>query len=63
MSADLDGKQASDSPPATIPLALLVSPYLPDIVVYNEELKTMTCPFNSHVDLTAACHCKEGKPE
>ena len=67
--ADLDGKHASDSPPATIPPALLVCPDQPDIVVYNEELKTvslleLTCPFNYHTDhLTAVRQRKEGKPE
>ena len=48
--ADLDGKRASDSPPATILPALLVCPDQHDIVVYNEELKTvslleLTCPY------------------
>ena len=61
-------KHESDSPPATIPLALLVCPYWPDIVVYSEELKTvslleLTSPFNSHTDLTAVHQHKEGKPE
>ena len=40
--ADSDGKRTSDSPPTTIPPALLVCPYWPDIVVYNEELKTIS---------------------
>ena len=31
--ADLDGKRASDSPPAAIPPAVLVCSHRPDIVV------------------------------
>ena len=31
--ADLDGKRASDSPPATIPPAVLVCSHRPDIVL------------------------------
>ena len=62
--ADLDGKRTSDSPPATIPPALLVCPYWPDIVVCNEELKTvslleLTCPFDFCADLSAACQRKQ----
>jgi len=65
--ADLEGKCASDSPPATIPPAILVSPYRPDIV-YNAELRTislleLTCPFNSSADLSAAPRHKERKLE
>ena len=68
---DNAGKRAySDSYPATIPPAfnLLVSPYQPDIVGCNEELKIISLleliwPFSSHADLTAAHHRKEGKPE
>jgi len=64
--SNLEGKRASDSPPATIPPAIPVSPYQPDIVVYNAELKTislleLTCPFNSNTDLSAACQHKESK--
>jgi len=66
--ADLEDKRASDSPPATIPPAILVSPYRPDIVVYNAELRTislleLTCPFNSNADLSAARQRKESKLE
>jgi len=45
-----------------------VSLYRPDIVVCNDDLKTislleLTCPFNSSADLTAAHHRKAQKPE
>jgi len=36
--ADLDGKRASDSPPATIPPAVLVCSHRPDIVVYKATI-------------------------
>jgi len=63
--ADLEDKCASDSPPTTIPPAILVSPYRLNIVVYNVELRTislleLTCPFT---DLSAACQQKECKLE
>ena len=66
--ADLDGKCASDLLPATIPPAILVSPYRPDIVAYNAELRTIsllefTCLFNSNADLSATHQCKESKLE
>ena len=55
--ADVDCKHALDAPPATIPSFILVSSYQTDVVVCNEELKTiflleLTCPFNSIADLT-----------
>jgi len=66
--ADLEGKRVSDSPPATIPPAILVCSHWPDIVVYNVELRTVsllevTCPFNYHTDLSAACEHKQRKSE
>ncbi|XP_065907873.1 uncharacterized protein [Dysidea avara] len=66
--ADLDGKRASDSPPATIPPAVLVCSHRPDIVIYNAEMKSvvlleLTCPFNSRADLSAARERKQEKPE
>ena len=65
--ADVNGKHASDALPATIPPAILVSSYQPDITVCNKELRTIsilefTYPFNSSVDLTAAHHHKAQKP-
>jgi len=66
MRVYVDGK--CDAPPATIPPSILVSSYRPDIVVCNDDLKTislleLTCPFNSSADLTAAHHRKALKPE
>ena len=66
--ADLEGKCASDSPPATIPPAILVSPYRPDIVEYNAGLRTislleLSCLFDSNTDHSAAHQRKESKLE
>ena len=56
--ADLPGRRASDSPQATIPPALLITPYRPDIVIHNKEsnsvaLLELTCPLDSvrHLEL------------
>ena len=55
---DLPGRRASDSPQATIPPALLITPYRPDIVIHNKEsnsvaLLELTCPLDSvrHLEL------------
>ena len=34
--ADLQGLRASEAPQATIPSTILITPYRPDIVVYNQ---------------------------
>ena len=50
--ADLPGMRASDSQQAIIPPSLLLTPYHPDIVLYNERstsvaLLELTCPLDS----------------
>ena len=56
--ADLPGRRASDSSQATIPPALLIMPYRPDIVIHNKEsnsvaLLELTFPLDSvrHLEL------------
>ena len=40
--ADLPGMRASDSPQTTIPPSLLITPYRPDIVIYNQINNSVT---------------------
>ena len=57
--ADLQGLQASEAPQATIPSTLLITPYRPDIVVYNSgkpsvALLELTCPLDSEHNIQSA---------
>ena len=57
--ADLPGMRASDSPQTTIPPSLLIIPYRPDIVIYNQinnsvALLELTCPLDSVHHLESA---------
>ena len=66
--ADLPGMRASDSPQTTIPPSLLITPYRPDIVIYNQinnsvALLELTCPLDSVHHLESARERKQGKTE
>ena len=65
---DLPGMRASDSPQTTIPPSLLITPYRPDIVIYNQinnsvALLELTCPLDSVHHLESARERKQGKTE
>ena len=62
--ADLPGMRASDSPQTTIPPSLLITPYRPDIVIYNQmnnsvALLELTCPLDSVHHLESARERKQ----
>ena len=66
--ADLHGMRASDSPQTTIPPLLLITPYPPDIVIYNQinnsvALLELTCPLESVHHLESARKRKQRKTE
>ena len=66
--ADLPGMRASDSPQTTIPPSLLITPYRPDIVIYNQinnsvALLELTCPLDSVYHLESARERKQRKTE
>jgi len=66
--ADLPGLHASDCPQATIPVSLLVTPYRPDLVIYNRSsncvaMMELTCPLDSVERLQSARDYKQGKQE
>ena len=66
--ADLQGHRFNDSPPETIPSNVLVTPYRPDVVIYNRHSASMgiielTCPLDSIHYLESAHNCKLYKPE
>ena len=66
--ADIPTLQASLSPLATIPPAVLVTSYRPDLVFYNAitnsiALLEFTCPLDSEHHLEAARSRKQGKVE
>ena len=66
--ADLPGMRASDSPQTTIPPLLLITPYRPDIVIYNQmnnsvALLELTCPLDSVHHLESARERKQKKTE
>jgi len=66
--ADLPGLRVSDCPQATIPLSLLVTPYRPDLVIYNRSsncvaMTELTCPLDSVEHLQSARERKQGKQE
>ena len=66
--ADLPEMRASDSPQTTIPPSLLITPYRPDIVIYNQmnnsvALLELTCPLDSVHHLESARERKQKKTE
>jgi len=66
--ADLQGFRFNDSPPETIPSTVLITPYRPDIVIYNRLTSSMgiielTCPLDSLQHLESARTRKQFKPE
>ena len=66
--ADLPGMRASDSPQTTIPPSLLITPYRPDIAIYNQinnsvALLELTCPLDSVHHLESARERKQRKTE
>ena len=66
--ADLQSLQASESPPATIPSAKMVTPYRPDVVIHNTAtsliaLLGLTCPLDSSHHLQSARSRKQCKLE
>ena len=65
---DLQGHRFNDSPPETIPSNVLVTPYRPDVVIYNRHSASMgiielTCPLDSIHHLESAHNRKLYKPE
>jgi len=65
---DLPSSRASDSPLATIPTTVMVTPYRPDIVIYNTInssllLFELTCPLDSNHHLSQAWSHKQSKVE
>ena len=66
--ADLQNLRASESPPATIPSAVMVTPYQPDIVIHNTAtssivLLELTCPLDLGHHLQSARTHKQCKVE
>ena len=66
--ADLQSLRASESPPATIPLAVMVTPYRPDVVIHNTATSSivmleLTCPLDSSHHLQSARSRKQCKVE
>ena len=62
--ADLPGLRASDSPPATLPLRILVTSARPDIVIIDGDVITLlelTIPINTKEGLQNARDCKLAK--
>ena len=68
--ADLPGMRASDCPQSTIPPFLLITPYWPDLVIFNQSNNSvavleLTCPLDSvqNLESDSARECKQGKNE
>ena len=66
--ADLQGFHFNDAPPETIPSNVLVTPYRPDVVIYNRHSASMgiielTCPLDSIQHMESARSHKLCKPE
>ena len=62
--ADLPGLRASDSPPTTLPLRILVTSARPDIVIIDGDIITLlelTIPINTTEGLQNARDCKLAK--
>ena len=66
--ADLNNHRACEAPQATIPTSILITPYRPDIVVYNSQVHSvamleLTCPLDSAHHLESARNRKQLKVE
>ena len=66
--ADLNNHRACEAPQATIPTSILITPYHPDIVVYNSQVHSvtmleLTCPLDSAHHLESARNRKQSKVE
>jgi len=66
--ADLQDLRYNESPPETIPSSILVTPYRPDLVIYNKLSATMgilelTCPLDSEHHLESAHDRKQNKTQ
>ena len=66
--ADLPNHRACEAPQATIPASILITPYSPDIVVYNSQVHCvamleLTCPLDSVHHLKSAHNRKQSKVE
>ena len=64
----LQGLRASEAPQATILSTLLITPYRPDIIVYNSgkpsvALLELTCPLDSEHNFQSARSRKQNKAE
>ena len=62
--ADLNNHRACEAPQATIPTSILITPYRPDIVVYNSQVHSvamleLTCPLDSAHHLESARNRKQ----
>jgi len=65
---DLPILRATESPQGTIPSSLLITPYCPDIIIYNEAsnsvaLLELTCPLNTSQHLKSARDNKQSKED
>ena len=66
--ADLHNHRACEVPQATIPILILITPYRPDIVVYNSQVHSvamleLTCPLDSVHHLESVWNRKQSKVE
>ena len=66
--ADLNGFRFNESPQEIIPSTVLITPYRPDLVIYNSRSSLMgiielTCPLDSQHHIESACHRKQQKTE
>ena len=64
--AGLPGMRASDCPQSTIPPFLLITPYRPDLVIFNKSnnsvaMLELTCPLDSVQNLESAMKHKQGE--
>ena len=65
--ADLNGFRFNESPQEIIPSTVLITPYRPDLILYNSHSSLMgiielTCPLDSRQHLESA-HCPVADPE
>ncbi len=58
---DLDGLRASDSPPSTVPLDILVTSARPDVVIIDDRIIELTIPANNATSLGNARARKQQK--
>ena len=59
--ADLNGFRFNQSPQETIPSTVMITPYRPDLILYNSRSSLMdiielTCPLDSQQHIESA-HC------